>query len=233
MRRILVWDFPVRFFHWILAISFVIAFAIANFTSDHSPVFAIHMLLGGMMAFMVLLRLVWGFIGTKWARFSTFEVNPKELGAYIKGAFTSGEKSYTGHNPGSSLAAIIMFVLILGLATTGIMMSNGGGEAVEELHELLAWTMIFVVGIHLLGIAWFTVRNRENIAKSMIDGRKVGDPAGEIPTARVGYGVVFLLLVGLWTAGLINGYDATSGQLTVPLTGQTIQVGEGTEHGSH
>src|SRR5690606_3743200 len=102
MRRILVWDFPVRFFHWILAISFVIAFAIANFTSDHSPVFAIHMLLGGMMAFMVLLRLVWGFIGTKWARFSTFEVNPKELGAYIKGAFTSGEKSYTGHNPGSS-----------------------------------------------------------------------------------------------------------------------------------
>lgn len=58
MKRILVWDLPVRLFHWALAGSFVVAFAAANLADDESTTFAVHMLLGGVVAFMVLLRFV-------------------------------------------------------------------------------------------------------------------------------------------------------------------------------
>lgn len=231
MKRILVWDLPVRLFHWILAASFITAFVIANAIDDHSPVFAVHMLLGGIMAFMVLLRVVWGFIGTKWARFESFAVSPKALFAYVRGAFSGQEKRYTGHNPGSSVAAILMFVFIIGLAVTGILMGGRGGNIYKEIHELLAWLMVFTVGAHLLGIAWYTLRNRENVALSMIDGRKVADPSGAIQPVNTAYGLAFLALTVLWTAGLISGYDRTTGRLTLPLTDQSLQVGESGERG--
>lgn len=230
MKRILVWDLPVRLFHWILVGSFVSAFVIANVADDESPVFAIHMLMGGVAAFGVVLRVVWGFAGTRWARFSAFAASPRELFAYLRGTVRGGEKRYTGHNPGSGVAALVMFALILGLAATGVLMGGGGG-AFEEVHEVLAWSMVAVVGAHLAGIAWYTFRHRENIARSMVDGRKAADPSGAIPTARPVVGLVFLLLTGLWAAGLVRGYDSASGRLTLPLTGQTLQVGEGAAHG--
>jgi len=230
MRRTLVWDLPVRLFHWALAGSFVGAFAIAHLVDDESAAFAVHMLLGGVMAFMVLLRAVWGVVGTRWARFRSFVVRPRELLAYLRGALAGGGRRYTGHNPGSSIAALLMFAIVLGLAATGVMMGNGGGEAVEEVHELLAWAMVAVIGAHVAGIAWHTLRHRENIALSMVDGRKEAEPSGAIRSARPGAALAFVALTALWTAGLVGGYDGASGRLTLPLTGQTLNVGEGEEH---
>ena len=227
MKRILVWDLPVRLFHWFLAASFVGAFAIASLAGDESPVFVLHMLLGGVAAFMVLLRIVWGLVGTRWARFSSFAVSPKELFVYVRGALAGGGSRYTGHNPGTSLASLLMFALVLGLAGTGVAM--GSGKDVEEIHELLAWAMVAVIGAHVAGIVWHTIRHRENIAVSMIDGRKEAEPTGAIASVRPAAALAFVLLVGLWTAGLVRGYDAASGRATLPLTGQTLQLGEGVE----
>ena len=67
-----------------------------------------------------------------------------------------------------------MFACVLGLAATGILMSNGL-EAVEEVHEVLAWTMAGAVGVHLTGIALHTLREREPIARSMVNGRRMGE----------------------------------------------------------
>ena len=231
MKRILIWDLPVRLFHWLFAASFLVAFLIATTVDDESSVFAVHMLLGGALAFMVLLRLVWGLVGTRWARLSSFRLNPKELMVYLVSAVTRGAKRYAGHNPGSSIAAVLMFILILGLAITGIMMGSGGGEAAEEIHEILAWSMLAVVGAHLLGIAVHTVRHREFIAASMIDGRKEAEPANAISSVRPVVGLLFLALTALWVTGLVRGYDANTGRVTLPLVGQTLQVGEGHEHG--
>ena len=229
MRRILVWDLPVRLFHWALAGSFVAAFAVANLVDDESAAFAVHMLLGGVMAFMVLLRLVWGFVGTRWARFGSFVVSPKALFAYVGGALSGGGRRYTGHNPGSSIAALLMFGFILGLAVTGILMGNGS-DAAKEVHEFLAWAMVAVIGAHVVGIAWHTLRHRENIALSMVDGRKQAEPSRAIASARPWAALAFVVLTALWTAGLVGGYDGASGRVTLPLIGQTLHVGEGEEH---
>ncbi len=229
MKRILVWDLPVRLFHWLLTVGFVGAFLIAQTVSDESALFPVHMLLGGIIAFMVLLRVVWGFAGTRWARFRSFVVRPGEVFKYFTSAFAGVTRRYAGHNPGSSLATIVMFVFLLGLAVTGIMMGNGAPHLAEEVHEMLAWGMAIVVGVHLLGILWHTIRHRENIAMSMVHGQKSGDPADAIPSARPVVATVFLVLTLLFAVGLMRGYDRDSGRVNLPLIGEVMQL----EHEHH
>jgi cytochrome b len=227
-----VWDLPVRLFHWLLAGSFVGAFAIANLMDDESSLFALHMLLGGVMAFMVLLRVIWGFVGSRYARFGSFTFGPRALLAYLRGAVSGKGERHTGHNPGSSFAVYAMLGLALGLAVTGAGMSRGG-KAFEELHEVLAWAMVAVVGAHVAGIVWHTVRHKDNIALSMVDGHKRGDPAQGIGSSHALVALAFLGLTGLWAGALYSGYDARSSQVTLPLVGKTIQLGEGEKGEKH
>jgi cytochrome b len=231
-KRILVWDLPVRLFHWLLAASFLGAFAIANLVDDESSLFALHMLLGGVMAFMVLLRVIWGFVGSRYARFGSFAFGPRTLVGYLRGALTGKAERYAGHNPGSSAAVWAMLAIALGLAFTGAFMSRGG-EAFEEVHEMLAWAMVVVVALHVAGIIWHTIRHKENIARSMIDGHKRGAPSDAIPSARAAVAIAFLGLTGLWAGALYDGYDSARRQVTIPLIGGTLQLGEGEEHGDH
>lgn len=179
-------------------------------------------------------------VGTRYARFGSFAFGPRALWAYLRGAVTGRGERHTGHNPGSGWAIYAMLALSLGLAFTGAFMSRGG-ELLEELHEVFAWAMIAVVATHVAGIIWHTLRHRENIARSMVDGRKLGDPAAAIDSPRAFTALAFLALTGLWAGALYDGFDATTNQVTLPLVGQTIQLGEGehaeraahAEHGDH
>jgi cytochrome b len=230
MTRILVWDLPTRLFHWLLAGSFLAAFAIATTTDDDGRLFPVHMLLGLVLAFMVVLRLGWGLVGSRPSRLGSFALSPSALVGYLRESFTGGRRPWTGHNPGSSWAAVVMFACVLGLAGTGVLMSRGF-EAVEEVHELLAWTLMGAVGVHLAGIAWHTLRHREVIALSMVDGQRLGDPAQAIRSARPVVGLVFLALTGAWAGGLVRSWDPATGTVTLPVLGAPLTLGEGGEHG--
>lgn len=227
--RVLVWDLPTRLFHGLFAGSFVAAFTIANVVDDDESAFKLHMLLGGAMAFMVLLRVLWGLIGSRHARFTSFAFGPRAIAGYFSRALRGQETQYTGHNPGSSVAIFLMLALALGLGVSGALMSRGG-EVVEELHELLAYAMVAVVGVHLAGVAWHTVRHRENIARSMLDGLKVGAPDLAIRSSHRVVGGAFLLLVAAWTAALVRGYDPATERVTLPLLGASITLSEDEEH---
>lgn len=228
--RVLVWDLPTRLFHWLFAGSFVAAFTIGQVVDDDAAAFKLHMLLGGVMAFMVLLRVVWGFVGSRHARFSAFVFGPRAVVDYLSRALRGQETHHTGHNPGSSAAIFLMLALALGLAGTGAFMSRGG-EVLEEAHEVLAYLMVTVVAVHVAGVAWHTYRHRENITRGMIDGRKVAGPEQGIKSAHPVVAAVFLALVGLWTVGLVRGYDPATGRVTLPLVGGSIVLGEDEEDG--
>ncbi len=233
MTRILVWDLPTRLFHWLLAGSFLSAFAIAVTMDDDGSLFPVHMLLGLVAAFMVGLRLVWGVLGSRPSRLTELALNPAELLAYLRAALTGGARRlWAGHNPGTSRAAVVMFACVLGLAATGVLMSKGY-EAVEEVHEVLAWTMLGTVGVHLAGIALHTLREREVIALSMVDGRRRGAVGGGLASARPLAGLVFLALTGAWTGGLVSSYDAATSTVVVPVVGARLTLGEGGEGGEH
>lgn len=232
MKRVLIWDIPVRLFHWLLAGAFLGAFVIANVVDDESSLFAVHMWLGGTAAFMVLLRFIWGFVGTRWARLRSFDLRPRSLVGYLRGVLTGKGEQTPGHNPATSWAAILMLLIVLGLAFTGAFMSRGG-EVFEEIHEMLAWAMIIIVGVHVAGIVWHSLRHRENIAASMVDGKKVADASAAIPRSQALVGVLFLALTGLWAGGLYDGYDASTSSVTLPVIGRTVQLGEGEEGEEH
>lgn len=118
-----------------------------------------------------------------------------------------------------------MLALTAALAATGIMQSDGS-EWTEELHGALAYTFAALVGAHVAGVLWHTLRHRENIARSMIDGRKQGHPSLGIDSSKPVVGLVFLLLVGGFSWQLWTGYDSATGTVAIPLTGQTIRLGE-------
>lgn len=232
MQRILVWDIPTRLFHLLFAGSFLGAFLLATVAGDESGLFPVHMLLGGIMAFMVLLRVIWGFVGSRWARFRTFAFRPAEVIGYLKAAVAGGGERHAGHNPGASVAIFAMLGLALGLAVTGAMMSTGG-EVVEELHEIFAWSMLAVVGAHIAGIVMHTLRHHENVAASIVTGHKLGSPADAIRGSHALAGAAFLGLTGAWGVGLVRNYDAVNHEVTLPVLGQVIALGEGEEEGEH
>ncbi len=230
MPRILVWDIPTRLFHWLLAASFLGAFAIAQLIDDDSPNFRMHMLLGLTAAFLVILRAVWGFIGSKHARFSDFAWSPTGLIDYLRGAFTGAGKPYAGHNPGSTWAIAAMFVAVLGLAATGIAMGRGN-EAVKEVHEGFVLVMVLSVVAHLAGIVWHTLRHKEAIALSMFHGERLVQAEHAIPSAHPLVAVLFLVLVALWGGVVFTGYDAAKSQITLPGIG-ALHLGEPDEGGA-
>jgi cytochrome b len=225
MRKILVWDLPTRLFHGLLIVGFLTAFGIAQFGDDDSWLFPFHGLLGLTLGFLWLLRIVWGFVGTKYARFDSFSYRPGDVLRYLKDAVIGRARRYVGHNPGSSAAALAMFVLLPGIVATGLLMS-GGNEWAEDLHKLFAYAMIAVAVVHLVGVGLHTVRHRENIALSMVNGLKAGEPNDAIRSARPLAGVALLLLTALWAGGLYRNYNPQTRQTVLPVFGSTIRLDE-------
>ncbi|HEY9147545.1 MAG TPA: cytochrome b/b6 domain-containing protein [Gammaproteobacteria bacterium] len=120
-NEIKVWDPLVRIFHWTL----VVAFFTAYFTEDDWQ--NIHVLAGYTVAGLVAFRLIWGFIGTKYARFSDFVFSPLTTLNYLKDMFALRAKRYIGHNPAGGVMVIALLIALAGTTLTGMKL-----YAVEE-----------------------------------------------------------------------------------------------------
>lgn len=232
MRNQLVYDLPLRFFHWLFAALFSAAFLIAKTVDDESPTFSYHMLAGILLGFILLLRIAWGFLGTKHSRFASFALQPKALIQYFAGLFSGDRRRWVGHNPASSWAALTLFGLAFGLGLTGILMANGQKESFEDLHELLANAFLVVVILHIAGVILHSLRHRDGLALSMIDGAK-GDiqPEESIAKSRWSIGFLFLGLTLAFASYLGKNYD--SQQSSLNLFGFTLQLGEHDEGHNH
>lgn len=212
MKRVLVWDLPVRVFHWFLAGTIIATLAIALGTDGESAAFPLHMLLGVIAGVLVALRVVWGAIGSRYARFSSFVFGPRALGRYLLGTMRRSSERWLGHNPGSSYAIYAMLILVLALAVSGTVMT-AGSEATEELHEVLAYCLLAVGVVHLLGVAGHGLRHRENLVRSMVDGRKAGAPEDGIGSAHPFVAIVFVGLVACAVGVIAMNYDCESDEL--------------------
>ena len=227
MKKILIWDLPTRLFHWAFAASLTAALAIGFLVDDDSALFQAHMLFGIVALFLLALRVAMGIAGSRYAKFSSFPLCPRELAVYMLAALFSKTKRYPGNNPGSALAAVLMFLLVPLLFVSGIGM---GGEALEEAHEAIAWALLAVVILHLAGIAWHTIRHKENISLSMVTGKKNGSPEDAIASHHSGIGLGFAVLAGAWILALFGNHDPRTAKVKLPLLGATISLGENENH---
>ncbi|MCA1802107.1 MAG: cytochrome b/b6 domain-containing protein [Rhodothermaceae bacterium] len=226
MKRVAVYDLPVRLFHWLFAFFILAAFIIAKTTDDDSQIFIYHMMAGLTVGFLLVLRIIWGFAGTRYSRFSSLRLSPAGLMVYLKDAVFMKAKRYLGHNPASSYAAVIMFLCAAGLIVTGILMTGGrGGDFIEDAHELLSTMLIIAVIVHLGGVALHQMKHRDAIWLTMFNGKKeqTGDNQG-IRSTRPFAGILFFLLTFLWIGILITRFNRNS--QTVDLFGYELNLGD-------
>jgi cytochrome b len=178
-----VWDIFVRTFHW----SLVLTFFTAYITED--DFLTLHTYAGYTVLGLVLIRLIWGIVGTRYARFSNFVTSPGMAWQYVKDTLHLRAKRYLGHNPAAGAMIVLLLVSLLmttlsGIATYGAVESAGplgnwlgnigeGGEnMLEEVHEFFANFTVLLVVIHVGGVVIESLLHRENLVRSMLHGYK-------------------------------------------------------------
>ncbi len=229
MKRVLAFDLPVRLFHWIFTILFVTAIVIANTVDDDSATFSYHMMAGMTLGFVLFLRIIWGFIGSTYARFNTFMVKPSQLIGYFKEMFNSSTKRYLNHNPASSVATLIMFLCVVGLGVTGYLMTTGS-EGIKDIHEFFAQLFVITAIAHIIGVLYHQFRHRDGMITSMIDGKKEAvDGQKPIESSRTVAGFIFLLLTVGFIWFLNANFDSTT--RTLDMFGTELQLGENEDDG--
>ena len=179
-QQVKVWDALVRIFHWSLVVSFATGFLITD-------KFPLHAYTGYLIFVLVLTRIVWGFVGSRYARFSAFTYTFKETVQYTLSALRMGEaREYLSHNPMGAIMVFAILLLLLGNATIGIMLyaaqqlegpledivPTAWDEDLLEIHGLLARCLIGLACMHVFGVVWASWWHRQNYVVAMFTGYK-------------------------------------------------------------
>lgn len=187
--RILVWDIPTRLFHWSLVTCFVVAYL----TSESERWQLWHVTAGYLFGALLVFRLVWGAVGTRYARFSNFVKPPKAVLAYLGSLLTRHPQHYVGHNPAGAWAILGMLGLGMLTVITGWAAFSDFGDWFGELHEGIVNVLLLIIGIHVGGVVVSSFLHHENLVRSMVNGHKLGRETDGI---RYPQWVVGLLLLG-------------------------------------
>lgn len=214
-QKIYVWDPVVRIFHWTLVITFTTAY----FTGGEKTL--VHQYAGYIVFGLLAMRVLWGFVGTRHARFSDFVRPPRQAIEYLKGLASGKLKDYVGHNPAGGWMVIALLVSLSFTGVTGLMVfgTKGHGplapymvrfgkparaasatgdsqpasveaegehghrehesvaeEVLEDVHDFLANFTLFLIGLHLAGVALSSYRHRQNLVRAMVTGYKEEAP---------------------------------------------------------
>jgi cytochrome b len=214
VNRIIIWDLPTRVFHWTLAASFFIALA----TGDSDRFRDIHVFSGYLMLALICFRVVWGFAGSRYARFRSFLFRPRAVAAYLADLLAARASRHLGHNPAGGWAVLAMLALgmlvcVSGVVVLGAEESQGVlngfaehplGTMARELHESLSWLMLALVLAHLGGVVIESRAHRENLSKAMLTGRKVGGPRDGIASSHRLVAIAMLVFVAAGAAWFLH-----------------------------
>ena len=191
--EIKVWDPFVRIFYWTVVVSFFIAYI----TEDE--VMWLHEIAGYIILVLVFARIIWGVIGTRYARFTNFIYKPATIKQYLKDSLRFKSKRYIGHNPLGGAMVILLMVMLLLTSWTGIEAEgpgesglsafnlefvsaavaddddhnskNAGHEVWEEIHEFFANATLLLVFLHVAGVILSSISHGENLIRAMLTGK--------------------------------------------------------------
>jgi len=169
MISVKVWDPLVRMAHWAVALLFV-----ANMTVLDEDSVA-HAYAGYALFGIVLVRLIWGIIGTKHARFRSFWPTREAVKRHLRGYIFNEHDVHVSHNPLGALMVFNLLGTLVAIGMTGVMIGSLGfanSGWLTGLHEVLANYATLCVGLHILGVLFETRRSGVDLIKGMISGRK-------------------------------------------------------------
>ena len=169
MQKVKVWDIPVRLCHWGLA-----ACVLANlaFTEEGDD---IHQYVGYIAAGIVVFRVLWGFVGSRYARFSDFFPTPQRLITHGQRLLRRQPDPHLGHNPLGAMMMLVLWSVVIGLGVSGYLMGTEqfwGDETMEEIHEVLANSLIPLIALHVASALAMSFISKSNLVAAMITGNK-------------------------------------------------------------
>lgn len=203
-----VWDLPTRIFHWALVASVTGAFVTAKIGGN---AMLWHGRLGLAILGLLVFRIVWGFVGSTYARFAQFVPGPAALRAYLKGEWRG-----QGHNPFGALSVLALLTVLLAQAATGLFANDDiafegylhtliGSELsgrITGVHHLLQKVLMLLVALHVGAIVFYARVRKHNLVKPMLTGWADGKPC---ESARGGGALAFvaatlIALGAVWAA---------------------------------
>lgn len=207
----LVWDLPLRLFHWLLALT-----VLGLWIAAENDYMQYHFYLGYFMIGLIIFRVIWGFVGPRHARFSSFFPTPAGILDYTKKLFGGGAVQTVGHNPLGSLMVFVMLILFAvqtgsGLfATDDIIWSGPYNPAVSgdtadfltTVHHTNFNIILAAIALHILAVALYAILKKQNLVRPMVTGKKSAAvvPEGE---AIQGAGIVKTIIVIAISAALV------------------------------
>jgi cytochrome b len=212
--RTLVWDAPVRVFHWLMVLSFLGAYI----TAESERWRLLHVTLGYTMAGLVAFRLVWGLIGTRHARFASFVRGPAAVMRYLRSLLSGRPQHHVGHNPAGALAIVALLALAVAVTLSGWATDAAlGGHWLEDLHEGSAEFMLGLVVLHIAAVLVASWLHHENLIGAMVSGRKPGAPQDGVKRAWRGVAALMLVAVlGFWWSQWRTAPAATRAAVAAP-----------------
>jgi cytochrome b len=184
-----VWDLPLRLFHWLFVLSIVCSYTTAKLGLDWMQY---HLYLGYFMIGLLVFRVIWGFIGPRHARFSSFLARPAAIRAYAQHLFDRNSAPSVGHNPLGGLMVLLMLLLVAVQAATGLFTTDtivwtgpyypavkeSTSSLLSTVHNVNFNFILGAVGLHILAIIYYSVFKKQSLVSAMFHGYK---PASLVP----------------------------------------------------
>jgi cytochrome b len=205
--RVKVWDLPTRLFHWGLATSVGAAIVTAKLGGNWMEW---HLRFGLLTLVLLMFRLIWGVIGSRYARFSSLLYTPRAVLRYV----SAGRQAprHAGHSPSGAVAVIVFLTVLIVQAGTGLITSDAidtDGPLVRFasdsqvswaswVHVHMQWVIYALISLHVAAIATYLLYKRDNLIGAMITGWNRGlsaPPANDSWPVRLG-GIVVLVVLG-------------------------------------
>lgn len=187
-RILTVWDPLVRLLHWCLVVAFFTAWGLGEWGPNQMTW---HFYFGYTVGALVTIRVIWGLVGPRNARFTSFLYKPGEVIAYLRHLPAREPSNWVGHNPLGGWSVLAMLGLLIVQVATGLVSdpqdyinvgpfaqyvpSSISTSLAPSIHELVSTLLLIVVGIHITAIAFYLHWKGENLVKPMITGKKVID----------------------------------------------------------
>ena len=213
----LVWDLPLRLFHWLLVISIAASWYTAENSEEYltlgSTLYSyteVHYWLGYWALGLILFRIVWGFVGPRHARFSSFIAGPSRIGKYLGTFFRRDSAHSVGHNPMGAWSVLLMLAMIGTQATTGLFLvdnteiypapfnpavSTETAGLLGRIHHLNFEVLQWVICLHVLVILFYLFYKGQNLVRPMLTGRKQAPADAAISSSQLIKAVIVILLV--------------------------------------
>ena len=179
-----VWDLPIRLFHWLLVVLVVFSFTTGKLAGDWLPW---HFRSGYCILALVLFRIAWGLFGSQTARFSDFIHGPKRVFSYALSLVRGAGMFHAGHNPMGGLMVVLMLVLLLIQAVTGLFVDDDAGTTgplagkvssalvsrLTSLHHFNIDILVVCVALHVFAALFYLLVRKDNLIKPLFTGTKL------------------------------------------------------------